>query len=308
MVPIARTHNIYSRTILNEWARFLSSPESVGVLSATHDGWLSKQALDAMARVASDGSSHPKSFEEVYICDPSQPHHGFKSWDDFFTRQFLPGVRPIASADNASIILSACESRPLRIARQVKFRDRFWLKSQPYSLTDMLAGDEYTDTFVNGTIYQAFLNALSYHRWHSLVSGIVIKIHHEPGTYYAEDYWEGFGKSGKYPHPPALRHTLRLSHSTGHEPDPSGPNKSQEYLSEVATRAVIYIRADDPSIGLICALFIGIAEVSSCDVTVKTGQHVMRGDEIGMFHYGGSTYYLLFQGGGGTRLCGSSRS
>jgi phosphatidylserine decarboxylase len=157
----------------------------------------------------------------------------------------------------------------------------------------MLAGDEYTHTFVNGTIYQAFLNALSYHRWHSPVSGTVVTIHHQPGTYYAEDYWEGFGKSGRYPHP----HTRRLSHGTGHEADPSGPNKSQAYLSEVATRAMIYTRADDPSIGLVCALFIGIAEVSSCEVTVKTGQHVMGGDEIGMFHYGGSTYCLLFQAG-----------
>jgi phosphatidylserine decarboxylase len=30
---------------------------------------------------------------------------------------------------------------------------------------------------------------------------------------------------------------------------------------------------------------------------VVEGQHVTAGDEIGMFHYGGSSYCLLFQAG-----------
>jgi hypothetical protein len=34
------------------------------------------------------------------------------------------------------------------VARQ----DRFWIKSQPYSLQDMLAHDESVDRFVGGTI------------------------------------------------------------------------------------------------------------------------------------------------------------
>jgi phosphatidylserine decarboxylase len=42
---------------------------------------------------------------------------------------------------------------------------------------------------------------------------------------------------------------------------------------------------------------IGITEVSTCDITVKEGQYVKKGDEIGMFHYGGSTHCVLFEKG-----------
>jgi len=40
-----------------------------------------------------------------------------------------------------------------------------------------------------------------------------------------------------------------------------------------------------------------MSEVSSCDVTVKEGERVKKGQEIGMFHFGGSTFCLLFRKG-----------
>jgi phosphatidylserine decarboxylase len=54
------------------------------------------------------------------------------------------------------VIVSACESTPYAITVDVQRRDRFWIKSQPYSLEDMLAGDEAVEQFVGGTVYQAF--------------------------------------------------------------------------------------------------------------------------------------------------------
>lgn len=91
-----------------------------------------------MAKVASDGASEPKQFESYFICHPSKSHYGFTSWDNFLTRQFRVGVRPVASPDDNSVIVSSCESSPLRIRRNVAHRDTFWLKSQHYSLVDML--------------------------------------------------------------------------------------------------------------------------------------------------------------------------
>ncbi len=34
--------------------------------------------------------------------------------------------------------------------------------------------------------------------------------------------------------------------------------------------------------------------VSSWEITVKEGQHLDKGDELGMFHFGGSTHCLVF--------------
>ncbi len=57
------------------------------------------------------------------------------------------------------------------------------------------------------------------------------------------------------------------------------------------------LQADNPAIGLMCVVAIGMAEVSSCEITVVAGQHVAKGDQIGMFHFGGSTHCLVFRPG-----------
>lgn len=209
------------------------------------------------------------TFEEDFICDPSLPYHGFSSWDNFFTRQFRPGKRPISNPENDAVIANACESAPYRIAENVKLRDTFWIKSQPYSLEHMFDGDPLAYEFVGGTIYQAFLSALNYHRWHSPVSGKIVKTKIIDGSYYAEAPAMGF--------------------------DPAGPNRSQAYITEIATRALVFIEADNPDIGLMCVMFVGMTEVSTCDIRVYEGQHVKKGQELGMFHFAGSTHCLIFR-------------
>ena len=77
--------------------------------------------------------------------------------------------------------------------------------------------------------------------------------------------------------------------------DPAGPNESQGYITQVASRALMFIEADNPRIGLMAVLFVGMAEVSSNEVTVYEGQHVKKGDQLGMFHFGGSTHTLIFR-------------
>lgn len=253
--------NARFRAMLDEWARFLGSKDSTYVLNNNpKSGWFGRDAMKAMP-----------DFDKTFVCDPAAPHHGYISWDDFFTRQFRPGLRPVAAPGDDSIIVNACESAPYRIAQGVKARDRFWIKAQPYSLQHMLADDSLAPQFVGGTVYQAFLSALSYHRWHSPVSGKVVKAYVQAGTYYSEAQSEGF--------------------------DPAGPNDSQGYITEVAARAMIFIEADNPAIGLMCFMPVGMAEVSTCEITVYEGQHVKKGDQLGMFHFGGSTHCLIFRPG-----------
>ena len=209
------------------------------------------------------------NFVQDFICNPELPYHGFTSWDNYFTREFREGKRPVANPENDDVIVNACESAPYRIATNVKKRDEFWIKGQPYFLEHMMDGDPLVEQFVGGTIYQGFLSALSYHRWHSPVSGRILKTTVLDGSYYAETLAAGF--------------------------DPAAPNRSQGFITEVATRALVFIESDNPDIGLMCALFVGMAEVSTCDVTVYEGQHVNKGDQLGMFHFGGSTHCLIFR-------------
>jgi phosphatidylserine decarboxylase len=246
--------------ILGVWCEFLSSSDSLYVLNDSPRGWKSDAARRAVGI-------------DQYEHDPDDEHWGFASWNDFFTRRFKDGARPVASPDDDTVIVSACESTPYSIKTDVQRRDRFWIKSQPYSLADMLADDESVDEFVGGTVYQAFLSATNYHRWHSPVAGTIVRAFVQRGTYYSEADSEG--------------------------PDAVEPQDSQGYLAHVAARAIIVIEADDPVIGLMAFVAVGMSEVSSCliDPEITPGHHVAKGDELGYFQFGGSTHCLVFRPG-----------
>jgi phosphatidylserine decarboxylase len=181
----------------------------------------------------------------------------------------------VASPDDDNVIANACESKTFNVQHNVKLRDHFWIKGQPYSVLDMLAHDPLSENFAGGTVYQAFLSALSYHRWHSPVSGTIKKAFVQDGTYFSEPLFEGLGDP------------------TVEEIDAGGISVGQGYLSALATRAIIFIEADNPAIGLMAFIGIGMDEVSTCEITVKEGQHVKKGEQTGMFHFGGSSHCLL---------------
>lgn len=274
--------NAMFKKVLNAWGEYLSSEKSAeDVLGDDAKSWLAGDGIKELEKTASVGEP-TKKFEELFQCDPSKPHHGFKSWDEFFTRLFREEARPVASPDDDNVVANACESLPYNVAHDVKLRDKFWIKGQPYSVVDMLAHDELSEQFAGGTVYQAFLSALSYHRWHAPVSGKVVKAYKVDGTYYSEPLFEGLGDPQN-----AQNGTI----------DEGGETTGQGYITAVATRAVIFFEADNPAIGLMAFLGVGMAEVSTCDITVKEGQHVKKGDQIGMFHFGGSTHCLLFRKG-----------
>lgn len=208
---------------------------------------------------------------------PPHPQSKLLTRSDFFTRKLHDNARPVASPDDDSVIANACESKVYHVAHNVHLRDKFWIKSQPYSVLDMLAHDPLAEKFAGGTIYQAFLSALSYHRWHAPVSGTVKRAFVEDGTYFSEP--------------------LQETDSGTVEIDQKGIASAQGYLTALATRAVIFFEADNPAIGLMAFIGVGMDEVSTCEITVKEGQKVKKGDEIGMFHFGGSSHCLLFRKG-----------
>lgn len=63
-------------------------------------------------------------------------------------------------------------------------------------------------------------------------------------------------------------------------PDPSGLNLSERYITAMATWVLILIEADNPIIGLMYFIAVRMNEISSCQVTVKENQPVMKGDEL----------------------------
>ena len=249
------------------------------VLDTHSTGWFGQTGMKDLLSVANAPYKSELTFEQMYKCDPSAPNFGYKSWDDFFTRELQPDARPVASPDDNAVIANSCESRPYNLERHVKLRDRFFAKGQRYSLLDMLAHDSAAHDFVGGTVYQAFLSALSYHRWHAPVSGTVRKAWVQDGTYFSEPLFEGVGEPGVT------------------EIDSAGIGLAQGYLSALATRAIFLLEADNPDIGLMAMVYIGMDELSTCEITALEGTKVEKGQDIGMFHFGGSSHCLVFRKG-----------
>ena len=127
--------------------------------------------------------------------------------------------------------------------------------------------------FVGGTVYQAYLDPFCYHRWHSPVSGTIVKSYKLGGTYFIDS--PGFQLAG--------------------EPKSSNNfNDSQPMLSVVSVRQVFIIKLNDQSNRYIAVIEIGMCEISSCQPTVIEGQAVKKGDQLGYFQFGGSSYAIIF--------------
>lgn len=274
--------NDYFKEILGVWRdELLATSKSQSVITTAPGNWLSPEAVAAIEKDANLDRSERYTFEELFVCDPrgDPVHWGFKSFDDFFVRRFrdFDKLRPVGYPDRPEWVVNSCESKPSAIRSQVKEVDSFWLKATNYSVSEMLNHHEWAEQFVGGTVHQSVLLTTSYHRWTAPVSGSVVHAEVIAGAYFSE----------------------RSTNGIGTEPV-SAPLYNLVYLSHVATRAVVFIQADEP-VGLMCFIGIGLADVSSCEILPKfmTGwpKRIQKGEELGMFHYGGSSQCLLFRRG-----------
>lgn len=245
------------RKILKEWCSFLDSGASTTVLNETPSGWLSPAAVKELGLT---------DFE----LDRTKPHWGFSSYNSFFHRQIQPRFRPVAAQHDPRVVVSASDGNLVSISRDVKLRDKFWLKDEAFSLLDMLSRSEHAERFVGGDVVQIFLSGSNYHRWHAPIAGTVREAYVVDG--------------------------LQFSDAESAGPDANG-DLSEGYYASVNTRGLVFIESDDPTIGMVCVIPIGITEVSSVTISVAHGQRLEKGQELGYFSYGGSSMCMVFQPG-----------
>lgn len=146
------------------------------------------------------------------------------------------------------MVVDSCESKPCKVQENVKGRDVFWVKEKPYSVLDTFGGEPMGKQFIGRTIYQAFLSALSYHRRHEPVSGRIVKAYTIHGTYYSQP--------------------LSIDLDTQDDGSPVTGQEfvaAQSYLASMATRAAIFIEADNPAIGMMAFVDVGMAGVDVQD-------------------------------------------
>ncbi|MFF4160228.1 phophatidylserine decarboxylase associated domain-containing protein [Streptomyces sp. NPDC001678] len=231
----------------------------------------SADSQDVLNRM--DGWLSAAAWDELgldqFRIDPEDPHGGFPSFNAFFHRELNDGARPVDGKDDPRTIVSANDGKVVRIRRNIQRTDKFWAKGQYYSLSDMLDGSDLTDSFIGGDVFQSFLSGGDYHRWHAPVTGVV--------------------------HSARVVEALMFTELEGVE-EPNAGTQSQVYGASVNTRGLVFIECPAP-IGMVCVMPLGMTEISSVTLTVRPGDQVTKGDQLGYFSYGGSSLCLLFQKG-----------
>ncbi len=252
--------NDHINAIMKAWCVYLDSPDSRYVLNETDEGWLCAKAYAY------------NDLDSYVIPDRSAPFWGYRSYNEFFHRDIKPGCRPVDGPGDPSVINSPNDGVAWAVQYDVKANDAFWLKSQRYSLADMLNYSPLTPRFVGGIVYQTYVNGgADWHRITSPIDGVVVDAEIVTGYAWTE--------------------------SDTTPPDPTSGTYSQGWAAGVATRGLIFIDSGVPSLGIVCVIPIGLTEVSSLDCFVKKGDRVKKGDQLGWFSFGGSSFALVFQPG-----------
>lgn len=256
------------KAILDQWSTFLVSPASSTGFSVEGQQWLS------------DAAKQQYDFPIWKKDSPTLPY--WKSWDSFFTRDFLDAKvsRPIAAPDSNQVVISPNDGSLFCWQPQVKRKDVFWLKGMPYSLDDILSSSDpaqneiiekykLREMFEGGYVFQTYLNPYNFHRWWVPVNGkVLFDPLVVPGCFFSKLVLPDYG---------------------------GATTASTPYLAEANARGIIVFETED--YGNVCCIPLGMSEVSTVqfDAALIQGATVTKGQEMGMFHYGGSSFVVIYQ-------------
>ena len=190
----------------------------------------------------------------------------FKTFNEFFFRALKRGMRPIAPGDHVAVL--PADGRHL-VFPDVDAAEGFYVKGAKFTVADLLGEKALppeqrvlTDYFAGGSMLISRLAPVDYHRFHFPVAGQVGEARLIKGWLYSV-------------HPIALRRNLR-------------------YLVE--NRRMV-TRLDSSQFGTVAMIEIGATNVGRIRQLFVPGRDVAKGEEKGLFAFGGSCVITLFARG-----------
>jgi phosphatidylserine decarboxylase len=195
-----------------------------------------------------------------------RPAWEFKNFNEFFARALKPEARPIAPGEDVAVL--PADGRHLAF-QDVDAADGFYAKGAKFSL-DELFGEhlqpegqrKIAQTFAGGSMIISRLCPVDYHRFHFPVTGTPDEPRLINGWLYSVS-------------PIALRHNIR-------------------YLVENKRMLTLI---DSPRFGPVAQFEIGATCVGTIKQLFAADLPVAKGDEKGLFKFGGSCVITIFQRG-----------
>lgn len=126
------------------------------------------------AQLRSFGSTFGVNFDEV-----KDELASFKNVQEFFTRELVPGARPVDGAADAFV--SPCDGAWGQ-AGLVEDGTLLQVKGRPYSVGALLGDDELAGRFEGGAYATMYLSPKDYHRFHTPCAGAIARADYLPGT------------------------------------------------------------------------------------------------------------------------------
>lgn len=183
----------------------------------------------------------------------------FKTFNEFFYRALKAGARPIATGDRVAVL--PADGRHLAF-QNVDGAEGFYAKGQRFDLKSFLGDEALAMEFAGGAMLISRLCPVDYHRFHFPVSGTPGESLLINGRLYSVN-------------PIALRQNLA-------------------YLWE--NKRMITL-VESSVFGRVAVCEIGATMVGSIVQTFLPGRGVAKGDEKGLFKFGGSCVVTLFKPG-----------
>ena len=239
-------------------------------------GWLKEYSDEWGAFLNTPESWNDEIFQRV-MKDPSMnmqygwygEENIWTSFNDYFSRHLIsPSMRPIS----LSGVVAPADSKPQGIwdiddNGELVQKEGVTIKSANFTSVAQLIGPDsaYADAFAGGTLTHTFLDVNDYHRYHAPVSGTILEVRKIPATNGAGGITVWDAEKERYILEDAI------------------PGWQM-----IETRDCVIIDTDE--FGLVAMLPIGMSQICSCnwEDTVQVGAHVVKGDPMGYFLFGGS--------------------
>jgi phosphatidylserine decarboxylase precursor len=199
-----------------------------------------------------------------HMADFQKSPSGWLTFNQFFARQVKPGRRPVDGLCDDHIVVSPADS-VYQGQWTIHDDSTITAKGLSWSVIDLLAGSPDQERFRGGVFTHSFLDINDYHRFHVPVAGVIKEARKIPGN--------------------ATMDVVKDAHGTLQIVDGTGYQFTQD-------RGLIVM---DSPLGLVAVLPIGMAQVSSVNLTAEVGAVLPKGAEFGFFAFGGSDIVMLFE-------------
>jgi phosphatidylserine decarboxylase len=196
---------------------------------------------------------------DVKVSEFEKPAFSFNTFNQFFHRALKPESRPIAPGDKVAVL--PADGRHLAFP-DVDRADGFYVKGAKFTLEELLGDPGLAARFSGGSMLISRLCPSDYHRFHFPVAGVPGEPRLVKGSLYSVS-------------PIALRRNI---------------------LYLVRNKRFVTL-IESPEFGTVAMLEVGATNVGSIVEGFVVGRPVAKGEEKGMFAFGGSCVITLFAKG-----------